>query len=197
MSIFGYLCFMKQQRGQLVVDKILDTAESLFYRQGYNSTGINQVIEEADIAKGSLYKYFESKTDLLVAYLQRTHQRWLDRLEADLSKISDPKDKLLAIFDHHTRRQEVREYGGCPFIKANEEAAMSDPRVLAEIQQAKQHLKDVIKKLVVHSGHKKLLTDKELTDLIYLMIEGGAVAASIFKHTTELQSAKKAIQKLI
>src|ERR1700760_2389308 len=79
-----YLCLMLKKRGQPVVGKILDTAERLFYTQGFDSTGINQVIEEADIAKASLYKHFKSKTDLLVGYLSRLDERWFDRLVADI-----------------------------------------------------------------------------------------------------------------
>lgn len=188
---------MKKQRGQIVTDKILDTAERLFYTQGYCSTGINQVIEEADIAKGSLYKHFESKTDIMVAYLQRFHQQWFERLVTAVDNVADPKQKLLAILEYHGQRQHIREFGGCPFIKANNEAGMSDPRILAEIQQAKEQLKNLIKQLVAKSGHKKLLTDKELTDTIFLMTEGGVVAASVFKKDTDLQAAKKILQKLI
>ncbi|RRA98097.1 TetR/AcrR family transcriptional regulator [Larkinella rosea] len=186
-----------KQRGQVVVDRILDTAERLFYAQGYSNTGINQVIEEADIAKASLYKHFETKTDLLVAYIQRTHERWFNRLETAVNEVSDPKDKLLAVFDYHTERQEIRQFGGCPFIKANDEAGSSDPRVLAEIQRTKQHSKDFIKTLVANSGHKKLLTDQELADTIFLALEGAITTASVFKRPTEIQSAKKIIQKLI
>ncbi len=188
---------MIKQRGQVVVDKILDTAERLFFKQGYNITGINQVIEEADIAKASLYKHFESKTDLLVAYLQRFHERWFDKLEADVDQVADPKQKLLALFDHHRKRQIQGGYGGCRFVKANDEAGMSDERVLTEIQKAKHHLKEFITRLVVNSGHNKLLTDKELTELIFMMLDGGIVAAAIFKQTDDLESAKAIIQKLI
>lgn len=188
---------MKQQRGQVVIDKILDTAERLFYEQGFNCTGINQVIEEAGVAKGSLYKHFESKTDLLVAYLERFHERWFDRLEARVNSVSDPKSKLLAIFDHHSERQQAREFGGCPFIKANEEAGMSAPRVLAEIQRAKGHLREYITALVTQSDHKQLLPDEDLVQIIFLMVEGGVVEAAIFKQANDLQAAKKIIQKLI
>ncbi|PZF71034.1 TetR/AcrR family transcriptional regulator [Taibaiella soli] len=184
-------------RGQIVTDKILDTAERLFYAQGYCNTGINQVIEEADIAKASLYKHFETKTDLLVAYVQRTHERWFERLETAINKVTDPKGKLLAIFDHHAERQKVREFGGCPFIKANDEAGMSDPRVLEEIQEAKLHSKDIIKKLVAQSGHKKLLTDQDLTELIFLSLEGSITSASVFKTSADILAAKKIIQKLL
>ncbi|WP_080778451.1 TetR/AcrR family transcriptional regulator [Chryseobacterium phocaeense] len=186
-----------KQRGQVVIDKILDTADRLFYSQGYSNTGINQIIDEADIAKGSLYKHFETKTDLLVAYVQRTHELWFTRLEAAINEIADPKEKLLALFDHHTRRQEVRQFGGCPFIKANDEAGTDDPRFLAEIQAQKIHSKEFIKILVENSGHKKFLSDEELAETIYIMLEGSIVTASVFKNAEEIQAAKKIIQKLI
>jgi AcrR family transcriptional regulator len=188
---------MIKQRGQPVIDKILDTAGRLFYKQGYNNTGINQVIEEADIAKGSLYKHFESKTDLMVAYLQRFHQQWFERLEIAISKVADPKAKLLAVFDHHGDRQQLREYGGCPFIRANNDAGMSDARILAEIQQAKEHFKKFIQQLVANSEHKKILTDKELAETIFLITEGGVTAGSVFKQGMDLKAAKKIIKKLI
>ncbi|MCS3869530.1 AcrR family transcriptional regulator [Chryseobacterium ginsenosidimutans] len=161
-----------KQRGQVVFDKILDTADKLFYKQGYSNTGINQIIEEADIAKASLYKHFETKTDLLIAYVQRTHELWFTRLEASVNKVTDPKEKILAIFDHHTQRQEIRQFGGCPFIKVNDEAGTDDPRFLKEIQATKIHSKEFIKMLVGNSGHKKVLSDEELAETIYVMLEG-------------------------
>ncbi len=188
---------MIRHRGQIVVDKILDTAARLFFTQGYNDTGINQIIEEAGIAKASLYKHFESKTDLLVAYLRRTHQRWLERLEAEIQKVKDPREKLLAIFDYHRERQLQNNYKGCRFIKANDEAGMSDIRVLEEIQLAEQHLKDYVAGLVANSGHNQLLSDKELTELIFMMTEGGIVSASIFKQADDLLAAKAILSKLI
>ena len=186
-----------KQRGQVVIEKILDTADRLFYAQGYCNTGINQVIEEADIAKASLYKHFETKTDLLIAYIQRAHERWFSRLEAAVNKISDPKGRLLAIFDYHIERQEIRQFGGCPFIKANDEAGVSDPRVLAEIQKAKLHSQGYIKTLVAQSGHKKILSDQDLAEVIFLTLEGAIAAASVFKQPAEIQAAKKIIKKLL
>jgi len=188
---------MTQPRGQQVADKILDTADRLFYRQGYNATGINQIIEEAGVAKGSLYQHFESKTDLLVGYIRLNHQRWFNRLKTYVDKVAAPKEKLLAVFDYHSDRQEIREHGGCPFIKANDEAGRSDPRVLAEIQGAKQHFKEFIKELVVASGHRNILTDEELTGLIFVTVEGAVTAASVFKDTADLHSAKQIIKKLL
>ncbi len=188
---------MKQLRGQEVIDKILDTAEALFYRQGYPATGINQIIDEAGIAKASLYKHFESKADLLVAYLQRFHEDWFRRLSDYIDQIEDPKGKVLAIFDYHKERQFQRKFGGCPFVKANHDAGANDERVLGEIQKAKQHLKALIGKLVAGSGHKNIVSDAELAELVFLTAEGAIVAASIFKREDDLRSARAIIQKLL
>lgn len=188
---------MTKQRGQPLIDKILDTAERLFYKQGYHNTGTNQVIEEADIAKASLYKHFETKDDLMLAYVQRLHQRWFDRFEGEINKVADPKEKLLAIFDHHTERQQFREFGGCPFIKANADMGTSDPRILQEVSKAKLHLKTFITLLVANSGHKKILSDSELAETIFLFTEGGVTAGSVFKQSADLQAAKNIIKKLI
>lgn len=175
----------------------MDTANKLFYKQGYNATGVNQIIEEAGVAKGSLYQHFPSKTDLLVGYLEFNHQAWYNRLKAFVDKVQDPKEKLLSIFDYHTQRQEIREYGGCPFIKINQEAGTSEPRILTGTQEVKQHARDFIKELVIASNHKQILTDDELAELVFLLIEGGTTGASVVKNTTDLQSAKEIIRKLI
>lgn len=179
------------------MDKILDTAAHLFYTQGYHATGINQIIEEADIAKGSLYKHFESKTDLMVSYLERFHGEWYARLEAAVNKVEDPKQKVLAVFDYHKERQKLRNNGGCPFIKANGEAGQEDPGISGEIQRAKTRLKKLIARLVTNSGHKQVLTDKELTETVFLMLEGGIAIGAVFKNGNHLAAAKKIVFNLM
>ncbi|WP_414647246.1 TetR/AcrR family transcriptional regulator, partial [Chitinophaga sp.] len=64
---FTYLCFMKKKTGD-PKQRLLDTATALFYNQGYHATGINQVIEEAGVARASLYLHYESKESLLLAF---------------------------------------------------------------------------------------------------------------------------------
>ncbi|HAD79392.1 MAG TPA: TetR family transcriptional regulator, partial [Flavobacteriaceae bacterium] len=73
-----------------VRDRILDTASELFYRQGYNSTGINQIIDEAEIARASLYHHVKSKNDLLYAYLEKTNDAWFAQLHQFIKKQKTP-----------------------------------------------------------------------------------------------------------
>jgi AcrR family transcriptional regulator len=188
---------MTQPRGQAVIDKILESANELFYKKGYNTTGINEIIQDAGVAKGTLYQHFQSKTDLLVGYIDLNQRGWFTRLKTLVDQTPDPKQKLLALFDYHIARQDFREYGGCPFIKANDEAGTSDERVLKGIQAVKQQFRDLIAELVLRSGHKKILTDEELTNLIFSLVEGGTTAASVFKNTADLEASKAIVQKLI
>ena len=79
--------------------RILDTAAHLFQGQGYKATGINQVIDEAKIAKRSLYTHFESKTELLNVYLNNFEDNWYATIAPHLASIGNPKERLLAVFD--------------------------------------------------------------------------------------------------
>ena len=78
-------------------DAIVNTAARLFYKQGYSNTGINQIIEEAKIAKSSLYQHFRSKEDLLMAYLKVTGEQTITALGEVAAQHSKPQAKLLAI----------------------------------------------------------------------------------------------------
>lgn len=45
-------------------DELIEIASKLFYQQGYQATGIKQIIDEAGIAKGTFYSHFKSKEEL-------------------------------------------------------------------------------------------------------------------------------------
>jgi len=50
-----------------VEDRLVATASELFHREGIRAVGIQRVIEEAGVAKASLYAHFDSKDDLVAA----------------------------------------------------------------------------------------------------------------------------------
>src|SRR5580704_6539094 len=54
-----------------VRDRILRTASTLFYQRGVRAVGVDLVVEEAGVAKTSLYRHFRTKDDLIAAFLQR------------------------------------------------------------------------------------------------------------------------------
>ena len=50
---------------------LLRTASTLFYQRGVRAVGVDLVVEEAGVAKTSLYRHFRTKDDLIAAFLQR------------------------------------------------------------------------------------------------------------------------------
>lgn len=58
-------------------DRILLTAHDLFYRDGIRATGIDRVIAAAGVTKVTFYRHFPSKNDLILAFLDYRHQRWI------------------------------------------------------------------------------------------------------------------------
>jgi AcrR family transcriptional regulator len=180
-----------------VKDRIIETAGILFHQKGYNLTGIDEVIEKADIARGSLYYHFESKSELLLAWLETYHRNWYAGLDTFLQSVTDPKKKILGIFDYRIRNQEGVDFVGCPFIKINDEVDKTAQRIIGFIQTAKKRLRTYLGDLVKQSGHRNILSDEELADAIYFLLEGGITSGSIFKNSRELQKAKKVAAKLL
>jgi len=180
-----------------VKDKILDVASRLFYDQGYNLTGINQIIEEADIARASLYNHFDSKTDLLLAYLEQTHHRWFEEMDEFLRQIPGPREKLLAMFDYRIHRQQKVKYKGCHFSKISAEASQHEIKVFALVRVHKERLKNYISHLVHQVEHKGTLDDELLIDTIFLLQEGGIATGSVYRNSQALKNAKRIVETLL
>lgn len=97
-------------------ERILMTACKLFYEEGIQAVGIQRLIDEAGIAKASLYAHFASKDELVAAYLERRSQTW-QALVAE--RLANPRltarTKLLRLFDVLVEWAEGLGFRGCPF----------------------------------------------------------------------------------
>ncbi|QLC65103.1 TetR/AcrR family transcriptional regulator [Flavobacterium sp. LPB0248] len=186
---------MKQKSN--VKKRILDTASRLFYHQGFNSTGINQIIAEADIAIGSLYKHYQSKSDLLYHYLEQQETEYFANLDDYLKDEKQPLKKLLKLIDYRIKVQEESNCSGCHFIKVNAEIGRGDKKIEQFIVAHKERQRDYIKSLVDEISTVKSFSieKKALQNSIFLMIEGAVVSASINGNTNDLKEVKKAINQ--
>ncbi|MBB6270955.1 AcrR family transcriptional regulator [Pedobacter cryoconitis] len=184
-------------KSSAVKDKVLETATRLFYGQGYNLTGINQVIDEAGVARGSLYYNFESKTDLLLTYLDKCSRFWFEEIDKFLLPIESPREKLLGLFDFEVLFQERLNFGGCPFIKITSEVGSQYESVSAEVKQFKLTFKQYISDLVKGAHIQGVLSDEELTDMIFFLLDGVDVSSTIFSSTEQILKARKIVNKLL
>src|ERR1700751_2715324 len=52
-------------------DHLIDVGQELMHQQGYNATGLSDILKAADIPKGSFYRHFGSKEEFAAAALER------------------------------------------------------------------------------------------------------------------------------
>ncbi len=104
-------------------ERLLDTASRLFYAEGVHTVGIDRIIDEAGVAKASLYKTFGSKDALIQAYLQRRRDGVTQRITERVGQADDPREKILAVFDAQGAMFAEPGYRGCAFVAATAEAS--------------------------------------------------------------------------
>ena len=103
-------------------DRILETADRLFYLQGIRAVGVDTIAAEIGISKRTLYNHFPSKDALISAYLAR-------RFVAPRPSDKPPVEQILATFDMLERRFADKDFRGCPFVNAVAELGSEDQSV--------------------------------------------------------------------
>lgn len=120
-------------------DRILEVAARLFAEQGYHATGVAKILRASGVKSGSLYHFFSSKEDLLVAVMQHhldlLRPRILDRAVVE-SRTSDPLDHIFSLLGMYRRSLLVSGTAlGCPVGSLTLEVGSTVPRVRALLQQ--------------------------------------------------------------
>lgn len=104
--------------------RILETADRLFYQEGVRAVGIDRIIAEAGVAKMSLYKHFPSKDDLILAVLVHREASVLEFFRVAMERHSKKaKNQLRAFFAALKDLFESPGFRGCPFQNAAVELA--------------------------------------------------------------------------
>jgi AcrR family transcriptional regulator len=177
-------------------ERILETASRLFYAQGYNATGINQILDDAKVAKASLYKHYGSKDELGIAYIKTAREDWFNALHLFLEKKSSPTEKLLGCFDFLERNLRFNDYKGCRFINLLAEVSEQNAEMRKEIVGHKTNLRLFFKNLVSDIIEDKP-TATQIADSILLLFEGAVVESKIHLDAWAVRTAKKTVTILL
>ncbi|NUP74866.1 MAG: TetR/AcrR family transcriptional regulator [Sinomonas sp.] len=80
--------------------RILDTSFELFAERGIRDVGVDELILKSGVAKATFYKYFRTKDELALAYLQRWYEERSEAIEAAVKRHrGSDTPALLAVFD--------------------------------------------------------------------------------------------------
>ncbi|HUA81652.1 MAG TPA: TetR/AcrR family transcriptional regulator [Dyella sp.] len=159
-------------------DRIRDTAFDLFYREGIRAIGVEEIVTRAGVTKPSLYRAFESKDDLIAAYLRDYDQRFCQRFEAPgADHPDDPKAQLLAYLDYLAVRASTDGYRGCGLTNAVIEYPEHDHPAHQVAVQSKQALRERLRTMCRNMGARD---PDDLADSLLLLIEGSYVSGQTF-----------------
>src|SRR5947209_14640160 len=97
-------------------DRLVEAARTLFWKHGYASTGIAQILKAADALSGSLYYFFPTKEDLLLAVLDEYKGLLLPMVvQPVFDRVSDPIERVFGILDGYRKGLLATDYRyGCP-----------------------------------------------------------------------------------
>jgi len=107
-------------------ERLLAAANELFYNEGVHTVGIDRVIEQAGVAKASLYNTFGSKDELVRAYLETRRAGVVERITQAVERYDTPRARLLAVFEGQQELFTQSDYRGCAFNRASAESHPGD-----------------------------------------------------------------------
>jgi TetR/AcrR family fatty acid metabolism transcriptional regulator len=115
-------------------ERILDTAGRLFGDRRFHEVRMEDIAAEAEVGKGTLYRYFRDKDELFLALLERAAKQLLERATAQLAPVCGARAKLVVLvdtiigyFDEHAhlldliQRAEVLRGRNMPWQEARDE----------------------------------------------------------------------------
>lgn len=176
-------------------DHILQTASQLFYSQGIKATGVDAIVKAAGTTKMSLYKYFPSKDDLVLAHLAQSREATLARITDGIARrASEPRQQLLAVFAVFDELLASPEFRGCPFINASAEfAEAANP-----IQQAAAEFSDAFRQLLTSlSRQAGAANPAQLAQQLAMLISGAIVSEQMRRESGAMRTAALAAEILV
>lgn len=183
-----YICFMQRPN---IKQHIIETASNLFYVNGYNATGINEIIAKSEIAKATLYHHFKSKEDICIAYLEQRHQKFLDSLKDFVGGQNKGRQQLVSIFDFLRNMYREGDFHGCWGIKTLGELPPKNKKILNVIQRQKKELLLFLGETVGDNiANISIAETEKISGGIYLLYEGAITESHLHKNDWPIHLAK-------
>jgi len=168
-------------------DRILQTADRLFYLQGIRAIGVDTIAAEIGISKRTLYNHFPSKDALIAAYLAR-------RFVQPRPSEKPPVEQILGTFDSLERRFSAKDFRGCPFVNAVAELGSEDQSVRKIAVEFKESRRLWFRDLLVQMG---VANAEALATQLAVLVDGSIAQDLVRNDPAMARAAKEAAMVLL
>lgn len=175
-------------------EQLVQTADRLFYHEGFYATGIDRVIAEAGTARMTLYKHFASKDELVLAVLAYREERYWDTINKALDAAKMQNDRAIdAIVKAHVQWLLDEGSNGCLFFKALGEYSSHSVHIAEFTIDHKQRFLTFIRRSIQDDG----LSIDQLAEPLVLVLEGATAYAQILPPVQVAEQVHKTVDILI
>ncbi|GGV29271.1 TetR family transcriptional regulator [Streptomyces longisporoflavus] len=172
--------------------RLLDAAEALFYERGIQAVGMDQVRAASGVSLKRLYQLYPSKSELVLACLERRDRRWRARLAEYAQSRPDGVERVLAVYDWLYEWFSEPDFRGCAFINSFGELGAVDPAVADAVRAHKGAFHDYMAGLVAAAGHSG-----QTVGTLVLLAEGAMTTAAISGSPEAARQARLGAAQLL
>jgi AcrR family transcriptional regulator len=168
-------------------ERILETADRLFYLRGIRAVGVDTIAAEIGISKRTLYNHFPSKDELIGAYLER-------RFTPAPASDKPPVEQIFGTFDRLERGFASKGFRGCPFVNAVAELGPEDQSVrkiaVAFKESRRLWFRDLLRQL-------RVADPEGLATQLTLLVDGSIAQDLVRNDPSMARAAKDAARVLL
>ncbi|WP_457744030.1 TetR/AcrR family transcriptional regulator [Sulfurimonas sp.] len=163
---------MNKSNIQPTREKILDVVFELIYVYGYNGTSMSMILKECNIPKGSLYHYFKSKKEMVLAVIKERLSPSMDAFyDFNDNENKEPLNVLIHSILKIANKEQLIKYG-CPLNRLNQEMSPIDTDFEDAIVPIYNHIKAKIIFLLNEEKFNEDIDVKELVEFIIATVWG-------------------------
>lgn len=170
------------RKGEKTRQHVIETAARVLNRHGYAGSGMSELMRETGLAKGGLYRHFESKETLAVEAFRYAFATVYNLRFAHLESIPNAVDKLKGFVEGYASIASPIP-GGCPILNTGIENDDGNPALLKCAQDA---FETTVKRLagIIREGQRRKeirpeIVPGEVALFIYCSLEGGIFASRL------------------
>ncbi|MEN5173948.1 TetR/AcrR family transcriptional regulator [Acinetobacter higginsii] len=147
-------------------DKILHTAEKLFYENSFVGVGVDLIRDESGCSKTTMYTYFKNKNQLVKSVLEARDEKFRQRL-LDYVAEATGREALNRLIDWHLLWFQEDNFKGCLFVRAVAESHLGDQDIISVSKEHKVWIRNLITEYLQFYSKTEMLVE-----VTYTLIEG-------------------------
>jgi AcrR family transcriptional regulator len=176
--------------------RIISAAADLFYGEGIRAVSVDAIADRAGVTKRTLYYHFDSKDQLVAAYLTERDQPNLKLFQTWFHRAGgDAEEGVRVLFSQLAKAAKNRKWNGCGFLRtAAELANMPGHPAIAVARTHKKRVEAWLSEVFAASGHS---TADDLARQVMLLLDGAFALVLLHRDPAYMLAAGEAAGALL